>query len=106
MAKPEMIVPTLLLACIGIIIIALAQPIAGSRWDEDAGSINMTGNITEMKPFMGKCPVNETCMVMEPEFAVCPADDGCVKLNCQSLQEACPGTNETTGKTCYKVEDA
>lgn len=107
MANSGKTATTLLLIWIGVVAIALIQPIAGSRWDDNnAAQGNMIGNLTEMKPFMGKCPVNNTCMVMDPKFAFCPANDECLRYNCQTFEGACLGTNKTTGKTCFKVAPA
>ncbi|HSD57675.1 MAG TPA: hypothetical protein VLB04_05795 [Methanotrichaceae archaeon] len=94
MTKSGTVMSVLLLACMGIVVIALAEPIAGQMMGQ--GGMMGQGSMMAQGGMMGRmvqCE-GEDC---EGMMAACPANRTCVMV--QPMTGACP-----EGRTCYVVE--
>lgn len=98
MTKSRITSALLILACIGIVVIALMEPVAGQMGQRGMmgqggmmGQEGMMGRMVQCEGencegMMATCPANMTCVMMQPTTGACPEGRTCYVV--EQLQNA------------------
>ncbi len=92
MTKSRITSALLMLACIGIVVIALMEPVAGQMGQRGMmGQGGMMGRMVQCEGedcpgMMATCPANMTCVMMQPMMGACPEGGTCYVV--EQLQNA------------------